>query len=136
MAEKGNFDFLYTPIKEKMREIISHTNFITFIDNLVPVDIDGRIIVLETPTESFAKHITNTLAEKMREAILKADVGISDFRLKVEATILRTMLQRKRNLRLRQISTQTIRSTALSWVKTTNSFTPRLTRWQNRLRVI
>ena len=84
MAEKGNFDFLYTPIKEKMREIISHTNFITFIDNLVPVDIDGRIIVLETPTESFAKHITNTLAEKMREAILKADVGISDFRLKVE----------------------------------------------------
>ena len=86
MAEKGNFDFLYTPIKEKMREIISHTNFITFIDNLVPVDIDGRIIVLETPTESFAKHITNTLAEKMREAILKADVGISDFRLKVEGS--------------------------------------------------
>lgn len=69
-----------------MREIISHTNFITFIDNLVPVDIDGRIIVLETPTESFAKHITNTLAEKMREAILKADVGISDFRLKVEGS--------------------------------------------------
>ena len=86
MAEKGNFDFLYTPIKEKMREIISHTNFITFIDNLVPVDIDGRIIVLETPTESFAKHITNTLAEKMREALLKADVGISDFRLKVEGS--------------------------------------------------
>ena len=86
MAEKGNFDFLYTTIKEKMREIISHTNFITFIDNLVPVDIDGRIIVLETPTESFAKHITNTLAEKMREAILKADVGISDFRLKVEGS--------------------------------------------------
>jgi len=52
----------------------------------VPVDIDGRIIVLETPTESFAKHITNTLAEKMREAILKADVGISDFRLKVEGS--------------------------------------------------
>ncbi len=52
----------------------------------MPVDIDGRIIVLETPTESFAKHITNTLAEKMREAILKADVGISDFRLKVEGS--------------------------------------------------
>ena len=86
MAEKGNFDFLYTPIKEIMRVIISPTNFITFIDNLVPVDIDGRIIVLETPTESFAKHITNTLAEKMREAILKADVGISDFRLKVEGS--------------------------------------------------
>ena len=39
--------------------------------------------MLETPTESFAKYISGTLAEKMREAIIKADVGISDFRLKV-----------------------------------------------------
>ena len=38
----------------------------------------------ETPTESFAKYITGTLAEKMREAIIKADVGLTDFRLKVE----------------------------------------------------
>ncbi len=84
MAEKGNFDFLYNPIKEKMQELVSHINYTTYIEKLVPVDVDGRYIVLETPTESFAKYITGTLAEKMREAIIKADVGLTDFRLKVE----------------------------------------------------
>lgn len=86
MAEKANFDFIYNPIKEKMHEIISYINYTTYIEKLVPVDIDGRFIVLETPTESFAKYISGTLAEKMREAIIKADVGITDFRLKVEGS--------------------------------------------------
>ncbi|MDE7440090.1 MAG: chromosomal replication initiator protein DnaA, partial [Clostridia bacterium] len=86
MAEKGNFDFLYNPIKAKMQELISQINYKTYIENLVPVDIDGRFIVLETPTESFAKYITGTLADKMREAIIKADVGLTDFRLKVEGS--------------------------------------------------
>ena len=86
MAEKGNFDFIYNPIKEKMRETISHIYFTTYIENLTPVDIDGRFIVLETPTEIFAKFITGTLADKMRDAIIRADVGISDFRLKVEGS--------------------------------------------------
>ena len=86
MAEKGNFDFIYNPIKEKMRELVSHINYTTYIEKLVPVEIDGRYIVLQTPTESFAKYITGTLAEKMREAIIKADTGVSDFRLKVEGS--------------------------------------------------
>ena len=42
MAEKGNFDFIYNPIKEKMRETISYINFTTYIEKLIPVDIDGR----------------------------------------------------------------------------------------------
>lgn len=83
MAEKSNFDFIYNPIKEKMRELVSPISYTSYIENLVPVDIDGRFIVLETPNEIFAKYISNTLADKMREAIIKADVGITDFRLKV-----------------------------------------------------
>lgn len=86
MAPKGNFDFLYDPIKEKMREHVSYINYTTFIEKLVPVDIDGRYIVLQAPTESFAKYITGTLADKMREAIAEANVGITDFRLKVEGS--------------------------------------------------
>ena len=84
MAGQGNFDFLYNPIKEKMRELVSHINYTTFIEKLVPVDVDGRYIILQAPTESFAKYITGTLAEKMREAIAEANVGITDFRIKVE----------------------------------------------------
>lgn len=83
MAESANFDFIYNPIKEKMRETVSHISYITYIEKLVPIDIDGRFIVLETPNENFAQYITGTLAERMREAIIKADVGVSDFRLVV-----------------------------------------------------
>ncbi len=86
MAEKGNFDFIYAPIKEKMQELVTPITYATYIEKLVPVDVDGRFIVLETPTETFAKYITGTLAEKMREAIIKADVGVTDFRLKVEGS--------------------------------------------------
>ena len=84
MSPKGNFDFLFNPIKEKMRELVSYITYTTFIEKLVPVDLDGRNIVLQAPNESLAKMITGTLADKMREAIAEANVGLSDFRLKVE----------------------------------------------------
>lgn len=86
MTEKGNFDFYFKPIKEKMRESISHATFNTFIEKLVPIDIDGKFIVLETPPGTFANFITNTLADKMRDAIVKAEVGLLDFRLKVQGS--------------------------------------------------
>lgn len=86
MADANNLDFIYGPIKAKMRELISTINFLTYIDKLVPVEIDGRYIVLETLTENFAQHITQNLADKMREAIIKADVGVSDFRLIVKGS--------------------------------------------------
>lgn len=86
MADANNLDFIYRPIKEKMQELITPINFISYIDKLVPVEIDGRYIVLETLTENFAQHITQNLADKMREAIIKADVGLSDFRLVVKGS--------------------------------------------------
>ncbi len=86
MADTSNLDFIYQPIKEKMRETITHITFLTYIDKLVPVEIDGRYIVLETLTENFAQYITGNLAEKMRDAIIKANVGISDFRLVVKGS--------------------------------------------------
>ena len=86
MADANNLDFIYRPIKEKMQELITPINFISYIDKLIPVEIDGRYIVLETLTENFAQHITQNLADKMREAIIKADVGLSDFRLVVKGS--------------------------------------------------
>ncbi len=84
MADTSNLDFIYQPIKEKMRDTITHITFLTYIDKLVPVEIDGRYIVLETLTENFAQYITGNLADKMRDAIIKANVGVSDFRLVVK----------------------------------------------------
>ena len=84
MADTSNLDFIYGPIKEKMRESISHILFLTYIDNLVPVEIDGRYIVLETVSENMAQSIMNRLASQIREAIIRADVGPNDFRLVVK----------------------------------------------------
>lgn len=86
MADANNLDFIYQPIKRKMEELISPISYITYIEKLVPVEIDGRFIVLETLTENFAQYITKNLADKMREAIIKADVGLSDFRLVVKGS--------------------------------------------------
>ncbi|MDE7086689.1 MAG: chromosomal replication initiator protein DnaA [Clostridia bacterium] len=86
MADTSNLDFIYEPIKEKMREAITHITFITYIDKLVPVEIDGRYIVLETLTENFAQYITNNLSDKMRDAIIKANVGVTDFKLVVKGS--------------------------------------------------
>lgn len=137
MAEKGNFDFIYNPIKEKMHEIISYINYTTYIEKLVPVDIDGRFIVLETPTESFAKYISGTLAEKMREAIIKADVGISDFRLKVEGSEgyaynapTEEYFTAPTNL------DKNLLSTASSWARTTSLCTPRRARLRKTPRAL
>jgi len=84
MADTSGLDFIYQPIKKKMEEIISPISYITYIEKLIPVEVDGRYIVLETLTENFAHYITKNLAEKMREAIIKADVGVTDFRLVVK----------------------------------------------------
>ena len=86
MTDTYNLDFIYQPIKEKMRDTIPYVTFLTYIDKLVPVEIDGRFIVLETLTENFAQYITLNLADKVRDAIIKADVGVSDFRLIVKGS--------------------------------------------------
>lgn len=82
--DSSNLDFIYNPIREKMKENITFIMFSTYIEKLKPVELDGRCIVLETVSENFAEFITSTLAEKMRDAIIKADVGVTDFRLVVK----------------------------------------------------
>lgn len=85
MSENGSFDFVYAPIKEKIKEAVSHITYSTYLADLVPVEVDGRFIVLQTPSKVFADYITVTLATKIQEAIAKASVaGITDFKLKIE----------------------------------------------------
>ncbi|MCD8201416.1 MAG: chromosomal replication initiator protein DnaA [Clostridia bacterium] len=86
MAEGRNLDFIYTPIKEKMREDIGPVNFKTYIESLEAVDLDGRNIVLQSPSEIQARYISEKLADQITDCIIKADVGITGFSLIVEGT--------------------------------------------------
>lgn len=88
MNEKTNLGVIYNSIKDKMCETISHITYVTYIENLMPVEMDGRFIVLDAPSESCANFIRNTLAGKIRAAIINADVGLSDFRLKIRGNYI------------------------------------------------
>ena len=81
---ENQFELLWKPIKEILQKTISPIVYTTYIEKLEPVDVDGTKIVLKTDTEFFAKQIGTTLADKMKEAILKANTGITDFELIVE----------------------------------------------------
>ncbi len=85
VPSEEDFSFVYDPIKKEMRETISEIMFKTFIEVLKPVDIDGKVIVLECPG-GMEQPITDTLADKIRDAIVKANVGLTDFRLRTAGT--------------------------------------------------
>lgn len=83
MAEYHQYEILWKKILEVLENTISHITFRTYISTLVPVDLDGTKIVLRTDNELFASTIMK-LSDKMKDAIKKADTGITDFELVVD----------------------------------------------------
>lgn len=83
MAEYHQYEILWKKILEVLENTISHITFRTYISTLVPVDLDGTKIVLRTDNELFASTIMK-LSDKIKEAIKKADTGITDFELVVD----------------------------------------------------
>lgn len=86
MAENTQFEFLWNKIKERAQQLINPISYSTFIDTLVPVDVINKKIVLRAETELSAKLISTSHAEKLREAISSADVGLNDFIVIVEGS--------------------------------------------------
>ena len=86
MTEKAQFDFLWDKIRERAKTLVNTISYSTFIENLVPVDVVNRKIVLQAETELTASLISKSLAEKLREAVVSADVGLVDFVVVVEGS--------------------------------------------------
>ncbi len=86
MAEQSQILFLWKQIREKAEGIIPPVSFNTFIKDLEPVDVVNRRIVLKAPTDLAANTIMKKHALPLREAILKSDNGIADFRLVVDGS--------------------------------------------------
>ena len=83
MGESKQYEFLWQQICEALQKTLATVTYNTYIAKLVPVDIDGTKIVLQTDAEIFANYISKSLTEKMKEAFKKADTGITDFELVV-----------------------------------------------------
>ena len=91
MTELSQFEFLWAKIRERAKQLVNPISYSTFIENLKPVDIVNRKIVLQAETELTAKLLTTTHAEKLREAIVSSDIGLVDFKVVVEGSEEYTM---------------------------------------------
>ena len=92
MKENSQLQFVWKKILEHAKTTITPLSFSNAIEDLQPYDISGRKIVLKVPTVQNAKTLQfNTLGQKLRESIIKADVGLVDFHLYVEGSDIYTL---------------------------------------------
>lgn len=73
-------------------DITPRASFSTFIKPLKPVSMSGRKIVLQAPSDLVVETISRTgddsLADRLRAAIVKADVGVTDFALSLGGKVV------------------------------------------------
>ena len=91
MEEKAQYGTLWNQIREAAKKIVNPISFNTFVENLTPVDIVNRKIVLKAETELTAKVITGTLADLIRKSVVSADVGLVDFIVVVDGSSTYTL---------------------------------------------
>ncbi len=86
MPENSQLTFLWKQILEKAEMLISGVSFNAFIKELEPIDVSGRKIILKASSDLTATTIMKKHAEKLRNAIVKCDIGLADFRLVVDGS--------------------------------------------------
>ncbi|MCX4385191.1 MAG: DnaA/Hda family protein, partial [Clostridia bacterium] len=91
MEEKAQYGTLWNQIREAAKKIVNPISFNTFVENLTPVDVVNRKIVLKAETELTAKVITGTLADLIRKSVVSADVGLVDFIVVVDGSSTYTL---------------------------------------------
>ena len=91
MAENTQLYFLWKQIGEKLQNTVSAISYDHLFKSIEPIDITGRKIVLKSTSETNAEAIIAKFSENLREAILKCDLGINDFRLVVDGSKIFTL---------------------------------------------
>ena len=91
MPENTQLYFLWKQISERAQNTISPISYDHLFKYLEPIDIVGRKIVLKSTSDANAEAIMNKFADKLREAIIKCDLGVNDFRLVVDGSDVFTL---------------------------------------------
>ncbi len=91
MEEKTQFVTLWHQIREAAKKIINGISYTTFVENLTPVDIVNRKLVLKAETELTAKVVTGSLAADLKKAVVSAEVGLTDFIVIVDGSATYTL---------------------------------------------
>ncbi len=85
MTEKAQFEYLWDKIRERLEKLVTHITFETYFKNLEATDIVNKKIVLKAASETGAGIVMRN-ADKLREAIAAAQVGLNDFIVFVEGS--------------------------------------------------
>ncbi len=91
MPESSQLELLWNKIAERVQQIVSKISYDTFFEHLIPVDIINKKIVLQAETDLTASVIMKSHADRLRQAIVSADVGLTDFILVVEGSEIYTL---------------------------------------------
>ena len=91
MAESTQLQYVWKQISERAQNMIAPISYDHLIKYLEPIDIFGRTIVLKSSSDLNAESIMTKFADKLREAIIKCDIGVKDFRLYVEGSEVFTL---------------------------------------------
>ena len=86
MTESTQLQFVWKQISERVKNTISLVSYDHLFKYLEPVDIAGRKIILRSSSDANAEAIMMKFSDKLREAITKCNLGVSDFRLVVEGS--------------------------------------------------
>lgn len=86
MAESTQLNFIWKQVLSKAQMLIPTVSYDTFIKGLEPVDLVGRRIILRATSDLAAGTIMKKHSDKLRDAIIKCDLGFNDFRLVVEGS--------------------------------------------------
>ncbi len=85
MSEKAQFEFLWEKIRERLEKLVTTISYETYFKNLEACDVVNKKIVLRAASETGAGVVMRN-AEKLREAIVSAQVGLTDFIVFVEGS--------------------------------------------------
>lgn len=86
MSNNSQIAHSWAMISKKAADLIPPVPYKAFIEGLEAVEITDRRIVLKAPSDLTADVVSTKHADKLREAIVRCDLGLSDFKLVVEGS--------------------------------------------------
>ncbi len=86
MAEHSQLQFIWKQIDEQLKNTITPVSYNAYIIDVIPIDVIGRVLILQAPTLLAAETIMQKHADKFRDAMMKCDLGVKDFRLVVDGS--------------------------------------------------
>ena len=78
-----NYEILWNSALEVLKNTASSIAYSTYIQKITPVDLEGRKLVLNVPTELFAREIASRLLDKILAALKTAETGITAVKITV-----------------------------------------------------